>query len=71
MEKNNLGKRFHLFIIGGADIGKTFTAQELYHALVRLYNKDFQSDPLKKKRIIFSFTVKYAYMSHGVTVIQL
>ena len=62
----NPGKRFYLFITRGASTGNTFTAQALYHALVRIYNKDLQSDPLKKKGLILVFTGKAAYIAHGV-----
>ena len=57
-----------MFIAGGVGIGNTFTTQAIYHALVCLYKKDLQSDPLKKKGLIVAFTSKATYIAHGITV---
>lgn len=52
----NSNDPIHLFLIGGAGTGKTFTLQLIVQGLLRFYHGDLQSDPLKPKALLMAFT---------------
>ena len=52
---------------GDASTGKTFVAKVIFQELVRHYNKQLASDPLKTKGIILAYTRKAAYNIGGFT----
>ena len=58
----------HLFLNGGAGIGKTFIAKSIYHGLVCFYNKELHCYPLKIKVIIVSFIGRVAHIANGIIV---
>ena len=53
---------------GGARTGKTHTAKAIYHGLLHYYDKQLESDPLKRKGLILAFIGKVAYKVGGITV---
>jgi hypothetical protein len=60
-------KPLYLFLTGGAGTGKTFTAKVLFEALIRIYDKKLDSDPLKTKGVIVASTGKAAFNAGGIT----
>lgn len=58
----------HLFLTGGADTGKTFTAKAIYQGLLCIYNNSINSDPDKRKGLLLAFTGKAAYNLGGTTL---
>ena len=58
----------YLFLTGGEGTGKTHTAKTIYHGLLQYYDKQIESDPLKRKGLILVFSGKAAYNVGGVTV---
>lgn len=62
-----LHKPLHLFLTGGTGTGKTYIAKVIYEALIRLYDKQLDSDPLKPKGIIVASTGKPAFNVGGYT----
>ena len=58
----------HLFLNGGAGIGKTFIAKSLYNCLVCFYSKEIHRYPLKIKVIIVYFIGRVAYIANGIIV---
>jgi hypothetical protein len=64
----NMDTHVHLFLTGGAGIGKTFTAKTLFQILIRIYDSNNSSDPMKPKGIIVAYTGKDAYNVGGTTI---
>jgi hypothetical protein len=58
----------HLFLTGGAGTGKTFTTKALFQMLIRIYDSNNSSDPMKPKGLIVAYTGKDAYNAGGTTV---
>jgi hypothetical protein len=58
----------HLFLIGGVGTGKTFTSKALFQMLIRIYDSNTMSDPLKPKGLILAYTGKAAYNAGGTTI---
>jgi ATP-dependent DNA helicase PIF1 len=58
----------HLFLIGGAGTCKTFTMKELFQMLIRIYDSNNSSDPMKPKGLIVLYTGKSTYNVGGTTV---
>jgi hypothetical protein len=56
----------HLFLIGGASIGKTFTL--LIQGLLRHYNKQLCFNPLKQNVILMTYTCKTTFNIDGTTI---
>ena len=57
----------YLFLTGGEGTGKTHTAKTIYHGLLQYYDKQIESNPLKRKGLIVAFTGKSAYNVGAVT----
>jgi hypothetical protein len=64
----NMHTHVHLFLIGGAGIGKTFTAKALFQILIRIYDSNNSSDPMKPNGLIVAYTGKDAYNASRTTV---
>jgi Cdc6-like AAA superfamily ATPase len=58
----------HLFLTGGVGTGKTFTTKELFQMLIRIYDSNNSSYPMKPKGLIVSYTGKSTYNAGGTTV---
>jgi hypothetical protein len=58
----------HLFLTGGAETGKTFTAKALFQMLIQIYESNNSSDPMKPKGLIVAYIGKDAYNAGGTTV---
>ena len=67
-KRNDPFSPIYLFLTGGVRTGKTHTAKAIYHGLLHYYDKQLESDPLKRKGLILVFTGKAAYTIGGVTV---
>jgi hypothetical protein len=65
----NMHTHVHLFLIGGARTCKTFIAKALFQMLIRIYDSNNSSDPMKPKGIIVECTGNYAYNA-GVTIVH-
>jgi hypothetical protein len=48
--------------------GKTFIAKSLFQMLIRIYDSNNYSDPMKPKEVIVAYTGKAAYNAGGTTV---
>ena len=57
----------HLFLTGGAGTSRTFTAKELFQMLIRIYDSNNSSDPMKPKGLIVAYIGKVAYIAGGTT----
>ncbi len=66
--KQNPNEPIHLFIIRGADIGKTFTLMILIQALICFYNRHPHSDPLKKKVLLMAYIGKTTFNIDVTTI---
>jgi hypothetical protein len=64
----NMNSPVHVFFTGGAGTGKTFTAKALFQMLIRIYDSNNSSDPMKPKGLIVSYTGKASYNVGGTTV---
>jgi hypothetical protein len=64
----NMNNLVHVFLTGGAGTGKTFTAKALFQMLIRIYDSNNSSDPMKPKDLIVAYTRKVAYNVGGTTV---
>ena len=58
----------HLFLTGGAGIGKIFTLQLIVQGLSRFYHSDLQSNPLKPKVLLMAFSYKTTFNIDGCTI---
>lgn len=56
-----------MFLIGDVGIGKTFVEKLIFQALVKYYNKQLGSDPLKNKGLLLAYNDKDAYNIGGAT----
>jgi hypothetical protein len=59
---------FYLFLTGEARTGKIFTAKMLFQILIRIYDPNNTTDPLKQKGLILSYTGKVVYNACGTTI---
>jgi hypothetical protein len=64
----NSNDPIHLFLVGGARIGKTFTLQLIVQGLLRFYHSDLQSNLLKPKVLLIAFTGKTSFNIDGCTI---
>jgi ATP-dependent DNA helicase PIF1 len=64
----NMNSPVHVFLTGGAGTGKTFTTKALFQMLIRIYDSNNSSDPMKPKGLIVAYTGKVAYNAGGTTV---
>ena len=58
----------HLFLTGGARTWNTFTSKALFQMLIRIYDSNSSSDPLKPKGLVLTYTWKVSYNAGGTTV---
>jgi hypothetical protein len=58
----------HLFLTGGAGRSKKFTMKSLFQILIRIYDSNHSTDPMKPKGLIVAYTGKDAYNAGGTTV---
>ncbi len=58
----------HLFFIGGTGTSKTFTFLLLIQGLLKHYNKQLCSGPLKQKTILITFIGKTTFNIDGTTI---
>jgi hypothetical protein len=54
----NMHTPVHLFLTSGARTCKTFTVKELFQMLIRIYDSNNSSDPMKPKGLIVAYTEK-------------
>jgi hypothetical protein len=64
----NMDTPVHLFLTGGAGTCKTFTTKTLFQMLIRIYDSNNSSDPMKPKGLIVAYTGKDAYNVGGTTI---
>jgi hypothetical protein len=64
----NMNNHMHVFLTGGAGTRNTFTAKELFQMLIRIYDSNNSSDPMKPKGLIVSYIGKATYNVGGTTV---
>lgn len=64
----NIKEPLHLFLTGGAGIGKTFTAKAIYQALIRIYSNSIENNPDKPKGLLTAYIGKAAYNIGGITL---
>ena len=67
-KKKNPKEPIYLFIIGGAGVGKTLTAKAIFQMLIRIYDSQKTTDPMKPKGLILAYTGKAAYNAGGTTI---
>ena len=60
-------KPFYLFLTGRASTSKTFIAKAIFEAMIRIYDKELDSDPFKLKGIIVAPTGKATFNVGGIT----
>ncbi len=58
----------HLFFIGGASTCKTFTFLLFIQGLLKHYNKQLYSGPLKQKTILIAYIGKTTFNIDGTTI---
>jgi predicted GTPase len=56
----NMNSLVHVFLIGRVGIGKTFTNKALFQMLIRIYDSNNCSDPMKPKVLIVAYIGKVA-----------
>jgi hypothetical protein len=61
----NMHTLVHLFLTSGA---KTFAMKALFQMLIRIYDSNSSTDPMKPKGLIISYTGKAAYNAGGTTI---
>ena len=61
-------KPLHLFLTGGAGTGKIFCLKLLVQGLLRLYNKELNSNPQKLKALLMAFIGKATFNIDGTTI---
>jgi hypothetical protein len=64
----NMHTLVHLFLIGGVGTSKKFTAKALFQMIIRIYDSNSSSEPMKPKGLIVAYTIKYAYNAGGTTI---
>jgi hypothetical protein len=64
----NMHTPVHLFLTGGVGTCKTFTVKALFQMLIRIYDSNNSSDPMKPKGLIVTYTGKVAYNAGGTTI---
>ena len=57
----------YLFLTGGAGTSKTFIEKFLFQAMIRIYDKQLDSDPYKPKGIIVASIGKVAFNAGDIT----
>ena len=58
----------HLFLTCGARTEKTFTTKALFQMLIRIYDSNNSSHPMKPKGIIVAYRGNNAYNAGGTTI---
>jgi Cdc6-like AAA superfamily ATPase len=58
----------NLFLTGRVGTCKTFTMKALFQMLIRIYDSNNSSDPMKPKGLIVAYTIKVAYNVGGTIV---
>lgn len=66
-EKKNRNDPLYVLVIGGANIGKTFTIIEIFQSLIHLYNM-FGYDPTQLKGIITTYIGKKIFNFSIITL---
>ena len=61
-------KPFHIFLTGGAGVGKTAVITAIYQMLIRYYNKETGETPDDVKVLLGAPTGKAAFLIHGYTL---
>jgi hypothetical protein len=64
----NMNSLVHVFLTGGAGTGKTFTVKAVFQILIRIYDSNNSSDPMKPKGLIVTYTGKIACNAGGTIV---
>jgi hypothetical protein len=64
----NMDTLVHLFLTGGAGIGKTFTTKALFQMHIRIYDSNNSSNPMEPKGLIVAYIGKDAYNASGTIV---
>jgi hypothetical protein len=64
----NMHTLVHLFLIGGAGTSKTFIEKASFQILIRIYDSNNSSGPMKPKGLIVAYTRKATYNAGGTTV---
>jgi hypothetical protein len=64
----NMNSVVHVFLTSREGTRKTFIAKELFQMLIRIYDSNNFSDPMKPKGLIVAYTRKDAYNVGGTTV---
>jgi hypothetical protein len=64
----NMHTPVHLFLTGGVGTGNTFTPKALLQILIRIYDSNNSSDPMKPKGLIVAYTGKATYNASGTIV---
>ena len=67
-KKKNPKEPIYLFITGGAGVGKMLTAKAIFQMLIRIYDSQNTTDPMKPKGLILAYTGKAAYNAGGTTI---
>jgi hypothetical protein len=52
----NMNSHVHMFLIGGVGTCKTFTVKALFQMIIRNYDSNNSSDPMKPKGLIVAYT---------------
>jgi hypothetical protein len=65
---SNMHTHVHLFLIGEARTRKTFIAKELFQMIIRIYDSNNSTDPMKTKGLIVAYIGKYAYNVDVTTI---
>jgi len=68
IKSQNPNEPIHLFTVGGAGIGKTFTLMFIIQALIRFYNIHPQLYLLKKKVLFMAYIIKMIFNIDGTTI---
>jgi hypothetical protein len=64
----NMHTHVHLFLTGRAGTGKTFTVKALFQMLIRIYDSNNSSDPMKPKGLIVAYIGKDLYNAGGTKI---
>ena len=59
---------FHIFLTGGAGVGKTAVVTAVYQMLIRYFNKEKGENPDEVKVLLGAPTGKAAFLIHGYTL---
>lgn len=59
---------FHIFLSGGAGVGKSLTITALVQSILRLYGEDLTRDQSQTSVVVSAFTGKAAFNVYGMTL---